>query len=724
MAMRWLALLLVLCSALVTGADTTSYLRLRGLVKDQESGDGLTGVAVVVFRQAQELTRSYTKADGKYLLHIARAVVTGVPVSLRFSGKSSYTPRHLDNIEITADLDLPTMLMAPYHEAMSAQFREGAMLELIAAREAGRLVTSDLAYLGDVEKLHRAYMDLPTLPSLKAEVAEVRGKLTKLRRDQKDIWAGVDTNVDGLLLSSQLHGTRDWLTAKGSYTGWNFSSLTQISPKNVNTLSVAWRHDPGPIPGGVQTLPLIRKGVLYYTTADNRVWALSGKDGAVLWSTQIAFERIAITNPQARGVALGYGLVITVSLDGRLYALDMLSGQPVWDTPVLSEEPENLGFVGVPLVIGDKVIVGTSFSGSGAAGAISALNVKTGKPEWKTYMLPDAEVADWPPPVFADATKGAWLTGAFDPETELIYWGVDSVSSLEGSGVQWSSVMVLDARTGKIRSYLRESDQDFSGASGATTEILILDRAQRRFLIHPNKGGFVYVYSTDGSRRGVELAHTWRLSKTANFATRIDANSGQLIGLEKYAAGTISQICPGPIGAISPGSGSYNPITGLYYRTVQEWCASVFFGDSGSSSRLTWAKFYGGLWEPLRAPGNISAGRVSARDPISGMPRWEVAYDHPPLGGLLSTASGLVFVPRADGVLEALDASSGRLLWSYRDSTGYAGGVVSYEIDGTQYLAVTKGLSQDTTRIFSALFGQPFKTMATDSGGLTVFALR
>ena len=180
----------------------------------------------------------------------------------------------------------------------------------------------------------------------------------------------------------------NWLMYHQSFKGWHYSGLDQVNADNVKNLHVAWLHTPAAAKRGIQSFPLVADGVLYYTSASGQVWALDGASGAVIWRYQakIDTERSEGTfyNPYNRGLALGYGKVYIGTVDGRMIALDAKTGKVAWDNTILSVEKGNKGFTGAPVIVKDKVIIGSNGGElSGCCGPIFAVNAQTGEVAWQ-----------------------------------------------------------------------------------------------------------------------------------------------------------------------------------------------------------------------------------------------------------------------------------------------------------------------------------------------------
>ena len=183
------------------------------------------------------------------------------------------------------------------------------------------------------------------------------------------------------LLNAQ-NDPNNWLMYHQSFNGYHHSGLDQINSGNVKNLGVSWIHTPNATKRGIQSFPLAVDGVLYYTSASGKVWALDGTNGKPIWSYQAKLDNErgegTFYNPYNRGIAVAYGKVYLGTVDGRMIALDMKTGKPVWDKMVMNVEKGNKGFTGAPLVVKDKVIIGSNGGElSGCCGPIFAVNAET-----------------------------------------------------------------------------------------------------------------------------------------------------------------------------------------------------------------------------------------------------------------------------------------------------------------------------------------------------------
>lgn len=190
---------------------------------------------------------------------------------------------------------------------------------------------------------------------------------------------------------------QNWLTYHGTYKGWHHSPLTQINTENVGQLRMAFMHQPGRATRGVQSMPLAVDGVLYYSGSYSRVFALDGASGEVLWSYTPELDEDLVArqthSPYNRGMAAGHGNLYIGTVDGRLIALDMKTGQPAWDTKLIDSAKLTVGFTGAPLLVKDKVIIGSQGGEWPGRGPIFGVDAKSGEKKWEFLTVAGTEEA-------------------------------------------------------------------------------------------------------------------------------------------------------------------------------------------------------------------------------------------------------------------------------------------------------------------------------------------
>jgi PQQ-dependent dehydrogenase (methanol/ethanol family) len=552
-------------------------------------------------------------------------------------------------------------------------------------------------------------------------------------------WSLPALAVDPSRLESADQNPNDWLTYHGTYRSWHYSALDQINADNIKRLRVAWTHAPGRSTRGLQSFPLVADGVLYYTGSYSRVWALDGATGEVLWSffPKLNDELVAAQthSPYTRGIALGHGKVYVGTVDGRLIALDMKTGKLAWDTKLVNSEKLTVGFTGAPLVVKDKVIIGAQGGEWPWRGPIFGVNAGTGEKVWEFFTVAGTEDAKktWGNDSWQTGGGGGWMVGAYDVETNTVWWGTGNPAPLyDWAGPEWetkgprpginlhtTSVIALNPDTGQLKFFHQELPHDAWDFDSAVGEFLMLDRDGKKLVVHPNKGGFVFVYD----RSDAKIVNVWRLVKNINFVQDIDPKTGALIGRRDMVEGEHKNLCPAIAGGISWNTGAYSPKTGLYYKVGQEWCMDLKIVKTTPVLEPQAQLNIGADFTFTNPVGGKAHGHVSARDPVTGNKQWEITFTEPPLASLLVTGGNLLFVPDARGWLNAYDARSGAKLWSHNNGIGHNGGIISYSAKGKQYIAVATGWGSLVGDAYGDLFGDPYKSMPKDVGNLVIFTL-
>jgi PQQ-dependent dehydrogenase (methanol/ethanol family) len=550
-------------------------------------------------------------------------------------------------------------------------------------------------------------------------------------------------DVDSQRLANADKNPADWLTYHGSYKSWHYSGLDQINTSNVKNLKVAWSHATPRSTRGLQSFPLVADGVLYYSGSYNQVFALDGATGQLLWAYKQKLNEDLVSkqthSPYNRGIALGFGNVYMGTLDGKLAAIDMATGKLKWETKLVESEKLTVGFTGAPLLANGKIIIGSQGGEWPYRGPIFGVDAKTGQLAWTFFTAGGNDENDparktWGGDSWKTGGGGGWMAGGYDPKTNTVYWGTANPAPLyDWGGADWktkgarpgdnlytTSVLALDPDTGKLKSFHQELPHDAWDFDSAVGEFVMLERGGKEYIVHPNKGGFVFVYD-----RELKVQNVWQGVKNINFVKSIDPKTGELIGRRDLAEGKHQALCPYISGGYSWNSGAYNPNTGLYYKVGNEWCmdlevvkttpilepmAQLNIGSNFTVNKTT-------------PDGGKARGHVSGRDPITGAVKWEVQFSEPPLASLLSTKGNIVFVPDARGWLHALDARTGKELWTHNDGQGHNGGIISYMAKGKQYVAVATGWGGLAGDDYKTLYGEPWVSMPTDQGALVVFGL-
>jgi alcohol dehydrogenase (cytochrome c) len=533
----------------------------------------------------------------------------------------------------------------------------------------------------------------------------------------------------------------NWMMYHGTYKSWHYSDLRQINTANVGRLQEAWSYAASRAYRGLQSFPLAIDGVVYFSSPYNQVYALDGATGQLLWAYKQKLNEDLVAkqthSPYNRGLAAGYGNIYMGTLDGKLVAIDAKTGKLNWETKLINSEKLTVGFTGAPLVVKDKVIIGSQGGEWPYRGPIFGVNAATGEEVWHFFTVagnPDNGDArnTWGGDSWKTGGGGGWMAGAYDPETNSVWWGTGNPAPLyDWAGPDWanngprpgvnlytSSVVLLDPDTGKLKGYWQEVPHDAWDYDSSIGEFMFIEQGGKKYVVHPTKDGFVYVYDRNANPQKV-----WPFIKNINFVQTIK-DDGTLVGRRDLREGKHENLCPAIAGGLSWNAGSYNPNTRLFYRVGYEWCIDLEVVKTTPVLEPMAQLNIGADFKFVPAKGEDRMyAHVDARDPISGKVSFSIHYDVPPHASLLTTGGNLLFVPGADGILRGYDATNGKLLWSHNDGQGHNGGIISYTAKGKQYIAVMTGWGSLVGDSYGEWFGEPWASMPKDSGVLKVFAL-
>lgn len=488
----------------------------------------------------------------------------------------------------------------------------------------------------------------------------------------------------------------DWPMYNRTHDGTRFSPLKEITVDNVKDLQVAWIAQIGNITGGLLETPLVVDGVVYSIGAMNHVQAFDGATGKEIWHYSPHLDDVVneiFFTAVSRGVAYGDGRIYLGSLDGRGIALDAKTGKELWTTPLVqTRKCGGCNFTSAPVYADNVVVFGQTGGDIAQQGKIFGLDPATGKVVWTFDTLKD-DPDSWGGDSRKFGGGGAWQTGEYDPVTKTVFYGTGNPApDYDPGGVRpgdnkWtSSVVALDAATGKLKWGYQEVPHDSWDYDSATGQPLIVERNGERSLVHYNKGGFDFVFDPATGA----LKNVWRMNKIIDWVESIDPKTGEMKGVKTPKRGVTNHTCPWLVGSWE--APSYSPNTGLLYQNVVEACNSFDIQKMQPETVPLSALYYGGTPAAENPPGTKAYGHLDARDPITGEVKWELKFDQPMYSSLMTTAGGLLFDGDLKGNALAYDASTGKQLWSFNTGSGFRGGPVTYTADGHQYVLFPSGI--------------------------------
>jgi len=490
---------------------------------------------------------------------------------------------------------------------------------------------------------------------------------------------------------------QNWLTFFGSYKAWSYSPLNQITRENVHRLLPAWTFPTGGR-GGLESAPIVADGKMYLEDQNNDVFALDAVTGRPIWNYAYKPSKDARPgNGRARGLAIGFGMLFLGTRDNHVVALDAKTGKEVWNIEIENSAKCGCGISSAPLLVKDKLITGVTGGESAHRGYITAFDVKTGQLAWRFYTIPEPGqpgAETWTGDSWKLGGGSSWFTGSYDPDLNLVFWGVGNPSSdlyggdRLGANLYTDSLVALDADTGKVRWYFQETPHDVYDYD-SNPEPILVDLQQngqtRKLVIHSSKNGFAYVVDRETGKfvRGFPYVDTvtWTkgLDKDGKPIDPVMAETG------KVEKGYV--FCPGTQGGRNRNHSAYSPNTGLWYTTALEVCSRLT--PQRQDGVKEGESYWGGQREEQLNPN--AAPHIAAFDPLTGKKQWTFATKYFNASSLLATAGDLLFGGDIEGSAFALDAKTGQKLWSFNTGSRIASPVVSYSVNGRQYVAIGSG---------------------------------
>jgi alcohol dehydrogenase (cytochrome c) len=462
----------------------------------------------------------------------------------------------------------------------------------------------------------------------------------------------------------------DWMFATHDYAGQRFVDLKQIDKKTVAGLRPVCLYqlgDTNPFP----TSPLVYRGAIFVTSR-NAVVSIDAASCKLNWR----YDRPSRV-PQAyiekmnHGPAIKDGKLVFGTHDGFLVALDAGTGKEIWVRDVVRPKDNQGGFTMSPIIVGDLVIMGPAGSEIGVKGWVGAFSLATGEAVWRFNTIPDdgePGTDSWPDRAARQHGGGTvWGVLSYDAATGMLFVPVSNPTpdfngdTRAGANLYTCAMVVLDIRTGKLVWYYQVSphdthDYDLTQASPQFT--VSIDGKSRNLVVAAGKEGQLHVIDRDSHQQLYQTPVTqWQNTDVP------------WVDLDKSADGSLA--CPGALGGVQWNGPAFNPGTKTLYVPAAQWCAFT------------------------KEPAANARGWLSAVDAATGKVKWRYPSNRPMLAAVTTTSAGLVFGGELSGDLIALDADDGKLLYRFTIGGPMVGGIVSYQVGGTQYVAAVTGMAND-----------------------------
>jgi alcohol dehydrogenase (cytochrome c) len=503
-----------------------------------------------------------------------------------------------------------------------------------------------------------------------------------------------------------LKGPADnWLTYAGDYQGKSHSSLKQITKENAGSLTPKWVYRI-PKASGLRTRPLVYDGIMYVTNT-NEIRALDATNGRLIWSWTDTRSKKEGVN---RGAALLGDRVYFVTADVHCVALDRRNGALLWQKKYGNIE-DGLYASAAPLAVKDRILVGVAGGDTGIRGYVSALSAATGEELWRTYTIPakgEKGSETWGK-LIDYGGGGTWLSGTYDPETNTLFWPTGNTwpdfygGDREGDNLYTSSLLALDADTGKMKWYFQFTPHDTHDWDAQAWPVLVeipWQGKMRKVVLHANRNGFFYVLD----RTTGEFLRATKLVDKLDWATGIDAKGRPMVVPGKDPTPAGNRICPGVRGATNWMSPTFDPGTGWISIVTLDQC-DIF--TSSSKEAEPKKNFSGGGAGPK--PKDVGQFFLRTFDPKTGEKKWEYPMTGPAesWAGTVSTATGVVFVGDDDGQLVALDSRTGKHLWHFNMGEGTFASPITYAVNGKQYVAIASSSAIYSFGLFEPVQSTP-----------------
>lgn len=495
-----------------------------------------------------------------------------------------------------------------------------------------------------------------------------------------------------------------WLHSNGSYAETRYAPATQINTSNVSKLKPAFIFQTA-VMESMETAPIVSNGVMFLTTSYNHVYAIDAVTGREFWHYKHKMGPVTTfcCGPNNRGVAISGDRLFMGTLDSKLVALDAKTGNVLWSTQIADPE---LGYseTMAPVVIEDKVLIGTNGGEYGIRGFVKAFDANSGQLLWTFYTIPDTDSEG----VWAendavgrnmkrdiaaekktlaengtDFTKtlggGVWMAPAVDRATRTVYFVVGNPSPdlygaiRPGDNLYTDSLVAIELDTGKYKWHYRYIAHDVWDLDAASPPVLVdvKDKNGQMIpgVIHGGKSGFVYV-------------HDRRDGKLIRISEAMIPQEG--VWTLPTAAG--ARMLPGVNGGVEWSPMAFNPKTRMAYAANLHQPMTYQVEEVSYPGGKLWL---GGAFKVI--PSEQQWGRLVAVNVDTGQDRVGLQDGSPLIGGVLATAGGLVFNGEGNGLFRAFDAATGRKLWEFQCGAGVNAPAVSYMVNGKQYIAVAAG---------------------------------
>ena len=487
---------------------------------------------------------------------------------------------------------------------------------------------------------------------------------------------------------------QNWLTYSGSMSSQRYSELTSINSQNINLLELKWSYQIPEI-DRAETVPLVVDGIMFITEAPSNLTAVDAQTGRVYWryEHELPEDLRICCGRNNRGVAILGETLYMSTLDAHLVAVDARTGNLLWDKEV-ADHQAGYSKTAAPLIVKDLVVTGIAGGEFGIRGFVDAYNAETGDLVWRTYAIPgEGEPGNetWSGSSWKTGGASTWLTGSYDPDLNLIYWGTGNPGPdwngdvRLGDNLYSDSALALDADSGAISWHFQFTPHDVHDYDSIQIPILAdieISGIQQPVMMWANRNGFYYTINRE----------TGKFILGKPFATQTWAKSLDLNGRPIRVPGMAPtyegiMVSPPIVGATNWYSPAFSEQTGLFYVTAFDGEQEFFKRDEEYEEGERFTGGGGRYTQPMDA----FHSAIRAIDPSTAEIAWEFPIMPRSSAGISTTAGGLLLTGSADGYFFALDALTGKELWHISLGGRVHAAPMTFAVDGEQYITIAAG---------------------------------
>ena len=486
----------------------------------------------------------------------------------------------------------------------------------------------------------------------------------------------------------------NWLMYSGTLDSQRFSRLDQVNAGNVDDLELKWAYQIPQI-DRAETVPLVVDGIMFVTEAPSNVVALDAATGRQYWryNHELPDDLRICCGRNNRGVAILGETLYMSTLDAQLAAIDARTGNLRWATQVA---PYQSGYskTAAPLIVKDRVVTGIAGGEYGIRGFVDAYNPETGALDWRTDTIPgpdNPDVQTWAGESWRTGGSASWITGAYDPDLDLVYWGTGNPGPdwngdvRLGDNLYSDSVLALDGTSGNMDWYFQFTPHDVHDWDAIQVPILAdieYEGRTRKVMMWANRNAFYYTLDRETGEFLVGKPYALQ-----TWAEGLDETGRPIRLPDTFPTEEGVVVSPGIGGGTNWWSPAYSPRTGLFY-------VNAFDGEQRYYKRnedyVEGESFMGGGGENLR-PNETYHSAIRAIDPATGDRRWEFPTKPRSSAGITTTAGNLVFSGTVEGYFFALNAETGEELWHTSVGGRVHSAPMTYAVDGKQYVTIAAG---------------------------------